>query len=46
MRRGSRPPRRRLGIVPLAAVLCAALLWPTAAPAAPAASIAWTMRSS
>ena len=39
MRRALRPPRRRLGVVPLAAALCAALLWPTAAPAA---TLAWT----
>jgi hypothetical protein len=39
MRRASRPPRRRLGVVPLAAALCAAVLWPTAAPAV---TVAWT----
>src|SRR5258705_6888331 len=39
MRRASRPPRRRFGVVPLATALCGALLWPTAAPAA---TVAWT----
>ena len=39
MRRPSRPPTRRWAVVPLASALCAALLWPTAAPAA---SIGWT----
>src|SRR4051812_40838123 len=39
MRRAWRPPAVRWAVIPLAATLCAAVLWPAAAPAT---GVAWT----